>query len=55
VLTLGLTGRIWVAVAPVDARKSFDTLAAVVTASLSRDPLSGDLFVWPSRSPFPRG
>jgi transposase len=49
VLTLGLTGRIWVAVAPVDARKSFDTLAAVVTAALGRDPLSGDLFVFANK------
>lgn len=48
-LTLGLTGRIWVAVAPVDARKSFDTLAAVVTAALQRDPLSGDLFVFANK------
>ena len=49
-LTLGLTGRIWVAVAPVDARKSFDTLAAVVTAAaLGRDPLSGDLFVFANK------
>lgn len=48
-MTLGLTGRIWVAVAPVDARKSFDTLAAVVTAALGRDPLSGDLFVFANK------
>ncbi len=45
-LTLGLTGRIWLAVQPIDARKSFDTLAAVVTMTLGRDPLSGDLFVF---------
>ena len=48
-LTLGLTGRIWVCVEPVDGRKSFDGLAAVVTNQLSRDPLSGDLFVFRNR------
>ena len=45
-LTLGLTGRIWVCLQPQDGRKSFDGLAAVVTAHLARDPLSGDLFVF---------
>ena len=48
-LTLGLTGRIWVGVQPVDGRKSFDGLAAVITAQLGRDPLSGDLFVFKNR------
>ena len=48
-LTLGLTGRIWVCVEPVDGRKSFDGLAAVITAQLGRDPLSGDLFVFKNR------
>jgi transposase len=48
-VTLGLTGRIWVCVEPVDGRKSFDGLAAVVTAQLGRDPLSGDLFVFKNR------
>jgi transposase len=46
VLTLGLTGRIWICVAPIDGRKSFDGLSAVVTSHLQRDPLSGDLFVF---------
>jgi transposase len=45
-LSLGLTGRIWVCLQPQDGRKSFDGLAAVVTAHLARDPLSGDLFVF---------
>jgi transposase len=49
VLTLGLTGRIWLCAAPVDGRKSFDGLSAVVTAHLGRDPLSGDLFVFKNR------
>jgi transposase len=45
-LTLGLTGRIWVCVEPQDGRKSFDGLAGVVASRLSRDPLGGDLFVF---------
>jgi len=45
-LTLGLTGRIWLCVAPVDGRKSFDGLSGIVQAGLGRDPLSGDLFVF---------
>ena len=48
-LTLGLTGRIWLCVEPVDGRKSFDGLAGVVTAHLAGDPLSGDLFVFKNR------
>ena len=42
-LTLGLTGRIWICTTPQDGRKSFDGLQAVVTSHLSKDPLSGDL------------
>ena len=45
-LTLGLTGRIWICIEPQDGRKSFDGLAGVVTSHLSRDPLSGDLYVF---------
>ena len=48
-LTLGLTGRIWVCTAPQDGRKSFDGLQAVVTAHLGKDPLSGDLYVFRNR------
>src|SRR5215472_9532134 len=48
-LTFGLTGRIWVCTTAQDGRKSFDGLAAVVTAHLGRDPLSGDLFVFRNR------
>jgi transposase len=48
-LTIGLTGRIWLGVAPIDARKSYDGLAAVVTTALGSDPLSGDLFVFKNR------
>ena len=45
-LTLGLTGRIWICVEPQDGRKSFDGLAGVVASQLSRDPVSGDLYVF---------
>lgn len=48
-LTLGTTGRVWVCVEPVDARKSYDGLAGVVTSALGRDPASGDLFVFKNR------
>ncbi len=48
-LNLGLGGRIWVCVEPVDGRKSFDGLAAIITSHLGRDPLSGDLFVFKNR------
>lgn len=45
-LTLGLTGRIWICTTPQDGRKSFDGLQAVVSSLLAKDPLSGDLFVF---------
>ncbi len=35
---------------PVDMRKSFDGLAAVVRDKLGRDPLSGDLYLFVSRN-----
>jgi transposase len=49
VLTLGFSGRILVAVEPVDGRKGIDSLAGVVRAVLHGDPLSGDLFVFKNR------
>jgi transposase len=49
VLTLGLTGRIWVCLQPQVGRKGIDGLAAVVTTHLGRDPLGGDLFVFRNR------
>jgi transposase len=49
VLTLGLTGRIWICTTPQDGRKSFDGLQAVVTSHLAKDPLSGDLYVFRNR------
>ncbi len=48
-LTLGLSGHIWVCLQPQDGRKGFDGLAAVVTTYLGRDPLGGDLFVFRNR------
>ena len=45
-LTLGLTGRIWICTTPQDGRKSFDGLQAVVISHLAKDPLSGDLYVF---------
>lgn len=41
---------VWVYSEPVDMRKSFDGLGAVVTERLGRDPMSGDLFVFVGRS-----
>lgn len=42
--------QVWVAAAPVDMRKSFDSLAEVVRNFLGRDPLSGHLFVFRNRT-----
>ena len=47
VLTLGFSGRILVAVEPVDGRKGIDSLAGVVRSVLLGDPLSGDLLMSP--------
>jgi transposase len=46
VLTLGLTGRIWICTTPQDGRKRFDGLQAVVSSHLAKDLLSGDLYVF---------
>jgi len=42
--------QVWIAVAPVDMRKSFDGLAEVVRSFLGHDPLSGSLFVFRNKS-----
>ena len=47
--TLGFSGRILVAVEPVDGRKGIDSLAGVVRSVLLGDPLSGDLFVFKNK------
>jgi transposase len=49
VLTLPPAVRIYVAVEPVDVRKSFDGLSAAVREILLGDPLSGHLFVFRNR------
>jgi len=41
--------RIFAAVEPVDARKSFDGLAAVVRDSLGGDPMTGHMFFFLNR------
>jgi transposase len=41
--------RVFVCSTPVDMRKSYDTLAAVVRDRLGRDLLDGDLFVFVGR------
>ncbi len=41
--------RIWLYTQPVDMRKSFDGLAALVKHQLEEDPLSGQLFVFINR------
>jgi transposase len=38
--------RVFARTAPTDMRKSFDTLSAIVTQELGRDPLGGDLFLF---------
>jgi transposase len=48
-LTLPPSVKIYVASQPVDARKSFDGLAALVEAEFGLEPLSGHLFVFLNR------
>ena len=48
-LTLPSTVRIFLAVEPVDMRKSFDGLSALVKHGMGHDPLSGQLFVFVNR------
>ena len=45
-----LHARVFVCTKPIDMRKSFDTLARVVSADLGRDPLSGEIFLFLSRT-----
>lgn len=49
-LSLPPTVRIWLAAQPVDLRKSFDSLAALVREGLQGDPLSGDIFVFRNKA-----
>ena len=48
-LTLPPNVRIFMAPKPVDMRKGFDGLSAIVTGDFKRDPLVGDLFVFVGR------
>lgn len=45
-----LTMGVYLCTGPTDMRKGFDSLASLVTEHLGRDPLSGDLFLFLSRS-----
>jgi transposase len=45
----GMAARIYLATAPTDMRKGFDTLAALVKDFLGQDPLSGHLFLFVGR------
>lgn len=49
-LTLPPSVKIYVAAQPVDARKSFDGLAALVEAEFGLEPMSGHLFVFLTRA-----
>jgi transposase len=42
--------RVFAYAAPADLRKGFDGLAALVVATLGRDPLSGECFLFTSRT-----
>lgn len=44
------TLRVWAYPAPADLRKGFDGLQALVTATLQRDPLSGDCYLFCNRT-----
>jgi transposase len=48
-LTLSANLRIFVCATPVDLRKSFDGLAALVRDALADDPLSGHWYVFRNR------
>jgi transposase len=50
VLSLSPATRIFVAVAPVDMRRSFNGLYAHIQTVLSQDPLSGHLFLFTNKS-----
>jgi len=45
----GLPAKVYLATAPTDMRKGFDTLAALVSDFLKHDPLSGHLFLFVGR------
>jgi len=49
-LSLPSAVRIWLSADPVDLRKSFDGLAALVREGLQGNPLSGDVFVFRNKA-----
>jgi transposase len=48
-ITLRLPARVFLCTTPTDMRKSFDSLAHLVTSTMASDPLAGDLFVFKSK------
>ena len=46
----GTQARVYAFASPVDMRKGFDGLSALVQEQLGRDPLSGDVFLFVSRN-----
>ena len=49
-LTLPATVRLFLCTRPIDCRRSFDGLCAMVTQQMQLDPLSGHLFIFRNRS-----
>lgn len=49
-LTLGPATRVFVALTPVDLRKSFDGLSALVSQVLGQPPTSGHLYVFTNKN-----
>ena len=49
-LNVSVTTRVFVAIAPVDLRGSFNRLFALTQSVLQQDPLSGHWFVFSNRS-----
>jgi transposase len=49
-LTLPPTVRVFIGLDPIDMRRSFDALAAQVSARLARDPLDGHLYCFVNRA-----
>lgn len=48
-ITLRLPTRVYLCITPTDMRKSFDSLAMLVTSTMASDPLAGDLFIFKSK------
>ncbi len=48
-LSVGSNSRIFLVTGVTDLRKSFDTLSAIVSGTLGRDPYAGDLYLFCNR------